>query len=142
MELLSALITLHDPEANRTDFEHFEMAMTFLRPVVDQMAWASGVWFGERLVNLSDASPLLIFWAYQAITIYHRLEGQYGNEVQQHLLLMKEKLKIMSQRWKAGGMGFFFSNFMHKLMLIRGIFTHFECSRNYTDGRTNSSTAQ
>jgi len=98
----SALIALHDPEAIRTDREQFDMTMAFIRPVINDMTWASGVWFGGRLVNISDASPFLLFWAYQAITIYRRLEGQYGHEVKQHMLLMREKLRIMSQRWKAG----------------------------------------
>ncbi|KAF2495903.1 hypothetical protein BU16DRAFT_360464 [Lophium mytilinum] len=98
----SALIALHDPEAKRTDLEQFDMKMAFLGPVVNEMTWASGVWFGDRLVNISDASPFLLFWAYQAITIYRRLEERYGNETQQHMLLMKEKLRLMSLRWKAG----------------------------------------
>jgi len=80
------------------------MMMDFMRPVVNEMVWASGVWFSERLVHASDASPFLLFWAYQAITIYHRLRIQYGEEVEQHLFFMKEKLKMMAARWKAGGM--------------------------------------
>jgi hypothetical protein len=77
--------------------------MLFLRPVVSEMTWASGVWFGDRLVNVADASPFLIFWAYQAITVYRRLEVHYGEEPREHMLLMREKLGIMSRRWKAGG---------------------------------------
>ncbi|KAF2817754.1 uncharacterized protein BDZ99DRAFT_23774 [Mytilinidion resinicola] len=98
----SALIALHDPEARRTDLEQFDMKLVLLGPVVKEMTWASGIWFSERLVNISDASPFLLFWAYQAITIYRRLEARYGNETQQHMLLMKEKLRLMSLRWKAG----------------------------------------
>jgi hypothetical protein len=79
------------------------MAMDFLRPVVHEMTWASGVWFGDRLVNVSNASPLLLFWAYKAITIYRRAKEQFGVEAQQHMSLMEDKLRIMSQRWKAGG---------------------------------------
>jgi hypothetical protein len=82
------------------------MAVGFLRPVVSEMTLASRVWYGERLVDASDASPFLLFWAYQAVTIYHRLERYYGDEVQQYKLFMKEKLRLMSRRWKAGGMDF------------------------------------
>ncbi|KAF2673857.1 hypothetical protein BT63DRAFT_168588 [Microthyrium microscopicum] len=98
----SALIALHDPDAKRADSEYFDLTMEFLKPVVNEMTWASGVWFNDRLVSIADASPFLLFWAYQAITIYRRLEGQYGYEAQQHMLLMNEKLRVMSLRWKAG----------------------------------------
>lgn len=67
------------------------------------MSWASGVWFGERLITVADASPFLLFWAYQSIKIYRRMEAQYNEEVQQHKALMEEKLRIMSRRWQAGG---------------------------------------
>jgi hypothetical protein len=129
----SALIALHDPDAKRTDLEQFDMVMGFLRPVVNEMTWASGVWFNDRLVNVSDASPFLIFWAYQAITIYRRLKGQYGAEVQQHMLLMREKLRIMSQRWKAGGMNVSYPTAGSVLMLSRGIFANPKRPRDHDD---------
>jgi hypothetical protein len=132
-EPFSALITLHDHEGKRTDQEHFDMTMAFLRPVVEDMTWASGVWFGDRLVSIADASPFLLFWAYQAITIYRRLEGHYGEKVQQHMLLMKEKLRVMSLRWKAGGMYIFFDCQLSMLMLARGIFANPKCTRNHND---------
>jgi len=79
------------------------MTTKFLEPVVGEMAWATSVWFNDHLISVADASPLLLFWAYQSITIYRRLERTYGNEVQQCTLLMMEKLKLMSLRWQAGG---------------------------------------
>lgn len=88
----------------RTDKEHFNFAMEVLKPVVDDMSWASGIMFQSRIISIADASPLLLMWAYQAITIYRRLEQRYGNVVQEPLALMQEKLRIMSRRWKVGGM--------------------------------------
>jgi hypothetical protein len=129
----SAFITLHDPEGKRTDREHFDMAMAFLRPVINEMSWASGVWFGERLVHVSDASPFLLFWAYQAMTIYRRLEGYYGEEVQQHKSLMQEKLIIMSKRWKAGGKNISCPPVRVTLILIRGIHKNLKRTRHYSD---------
>jgi hypothetical protein len=137
----SALITLHDPDANRTDPEYYDMAMNFLRPVVNEMTWASGAWISDQLVTIYDASPLLLFWAYQAITVYHRLEGRFGEEAQQHMLLMKDKLRIMSQRWKAGGIDFPLSRVGSLLIRDRGIFANIRCARDYNDGQTQSRVA-
>jgi hypothetical protein len=88
----------------RTDREHFNFAMEVLKPVVDDMSWASGIMFQSRIISIADASPLLLMWAYQAITVYRRLEQRYGDVVQEPLALMQEKLRIMSRRWKVGGM--------------------------------------
>jgi len=70
---------------------------------------------------VSDASPFLLFWAYQAMTIYRRLEGYYGEEVQRHKSLMQEKLIIMSKRWMAGGMNFSCEPVRKTLTPSRGI---------------------
>lgn len=78
--------------------------MEVLKPVVDDMSWASGIMFQSRIISVADASPLLLMWAYQAITIYRRLEQRYGDVVHKPLALMEEKLRIMSRRWKVGGM--------------------------------------
>lgn len=78
--------------------------MEVLKPVVDDMSWASGIMFQSRIISVADASPLLLMWAYQAITIYRRLEQRYGDVVHEPLAVMEEKLRIMSRRWKAGGM--------------------------------------
>jgi hypothetical protein len=86
------------------DREQLELATSLLKPVIEDMTWASGVWFSNRLITVADASPFLMFWAYQAITTYRRLEEVYGKAVNHHMLLMKEKLRLMSQRWKSGGM--------------------------------------
>jgi hypothetical protein len=79
------------------------MAMAFLKPIANEMTWQTGVWYGNHLISVFDASPFLLFWPYQAITIYRRLEQHYGEEGQQHKALMEEKLRIMARRWKGGG---------------------------------------
>jgi hypothetical protein len=66
------------------------------------MANETAVLLMGRLVSIEDASPVLLFWAYQAVTIYRQLLPQHGEEVLQPLLLMNNKLQIMSQRWLAG----------------------------------------
>ncbi|KAF1982763.1 hypothetical protein K402DRAFT_437571 [Aulographum hederae CBS 113979] len=129
----SALFALHDPDAKRADPEYMDFAISLLKPVVHEMTWASGIWFHERLVSVADASPLLLFWAFQAITLYCRLEGQYGYEVEQHMLLMREKLRIMSLRWKAGGMNLFVSTFVSLLISFRSVYGDPTSERDHDD---------
>jgi hypothetical protein len=108
--------------------------MDVIKPVVDDMSWASGIMFQDRMISVADASPLLLLWAYQAITIYRRLEQRYGDEVQGPLALMKEKLRIMSRRWKVGG------KFMLQLIIIlipihfRSLFANLRGTRNHWNG--------
>jgi hypothetical protein len=98
----SALIALHDPESLRTDPQLVQFAVDLLKPVADAMSWDSAIFLSGMLVSVEDASPLLLFWAYQAGTIYNRLVRRYEKENLQGLFRMKEKLRIMSQRWCAG----------------------------------------
>ncbi|OCL08529.1 hypothetical protein AOQ84DRAFT_340229 [Glonium stellatum] len=99
----SALIALYDPGSSRADPEHARFAMDLLKPVADSMSWDSEIFLSGTLVSVEDASPLLLYWAYQAATIYSRLLGRYGSEALQPLGRMKDKLQIMSHRWRAGG---------------------------------------
>jgi hypothetical protein len=77
--------------------------MDLLKPVADTMSWKSGIFLSGVLVSVEDASPLLLLWAYQAATIYNRLLPRYGMEALTPLATMRDKLQIMSIRWKAGG---------------------------------------
>jgi hypothetical protein len=95
----SGLIILHDPTSTRTDKDHFDFAMEVLKPVVDDMSWASGIMFQSRNISIADASPLLLMWAYQSIMVYRRLEQRYGDVVQEPLALIQEKFRIISRRW-------------------------------------------
>jgi hypothetical protein len=74
-----------------------------LKPVADSTAWETKIFLSGILVSVEDASPLLLFWAYQAATIYNRLIRQHDAEALAPLAKMKEKLIVMSRRWKAGG---------------------------------------
>lgn len=108
----------------RTDKDHFNFAMEVLKPVVDDMSWASGIMFQSRIVSVADASPLLLMWAYQAITIYRRLQQRYGDVVCEPLALMEEKLHIMSRRWKVGGMTMPAKVFCPGLTRFRSLFSN------------------
>jgi hypothetical protein len=141
LSFASALIALHDPESARSDLDHFNMAMDFLRPVVNDMSWASGIWFGERHIDISDASPFLLIWSYQAITIYRRLETLYGDEVQQHMSLMEEKLRLQAGRWQAGGMKLFYSCTRTILILGSGLLGNFERARSHDDSHAPANVA-
>lgn len=66
------------------------------------------VFLSGKLVSIEDASPVIIRWAYEAGAIYHRFTRFYDTSSILHLQLMKEKLKIMSQRWLAAGIVWIF----------------------------------
>jgi hypothetical protein len=74
-----------------------------LKPVADSMSWDTTVFLRGHLVSVGDASPLLLYWAYQAANIYNRLMSLYEADNLHLLYLMKDKLEIMSHRWLAGG---------------------------------------
>jgi hypothetical protein len=99
--VFSALINLHDPNGSRTDPEHFQFTLDLLKPVADAMSWDSAVFLSGRFVSVNDASPLLLFWAYQAGTIHQRQISPYNDEALQLLEHMKTKLVVMSSRWRA-----------------------------------------
>lgn len=99
----SALIALHDPQQSRTDPQHMQFTADLLKPVVDSMSWDSTVFLRGTMVSVGDASPLLLYWAYQAGTIYDRLLSLYGADSLQLLFQMRGKLLVMSRRWLAGG---------------------------------------
>lgn len=99
----SGLIALHDPQSLRIDQQHMQFAIDMLMPVVESMAWDSKIFLSGFRVSVGDASPLLLLWAYQASTIYNRLLSQYQKESLFLLYQMKLKLRVMSQRWLAGG---------------------------------------
>ncbi|RFU31608.1 hypothetical protein B7463_g4737, partial [Scytalidium lignicola] len=98
----SALIALHDPDSFRTDPQHLQFAVDLLKPLADAMSWDSAIFLSGTLVSVNDASPLLLFWAYEAGTIYNRLMPHYERDTLELLYQMKEKLRIMSHRWQAG----------------------------------------
>lgn len=96
------------------------MALDLLKPVTDSMVSDSQVFLNGILVSVEDASPMLLFWAYQAGSIYNRLAGQYDVDALLPLIEMKEKLVIMSRRWKAGGksiVSHYINNSIHCHML-------------------------
>jgi hypothetical protein len=97
------------------------MALDLLKPVTDSMVSDSQIFLNGILVSVGDASPMLLFWAYQAGSIYNRLVGQYDSDALMPLIEMKEKLGIMSRRWKAGGKSF--SSFTKSKNLFDGILT-------------------
>jgi hypothetical protein len=96
------LIALHDPDRLRPDSFVHELVTGILKPVADAMANETAILLMGRLVSINDASPLLLFWAYQAATIYRQLLPIHGENLLQPLFLMNNKLQIMSQRWLAG----------------------------------------
>jgi hypothetical protein len=101
--LRSAIIALHDPTGLRNDPRQDHIALDLLKPVADSTTWETKIFLSGVLVSVEDASPLLLFWAYQAATIYNRLIRQHDAEALAPLAKMKEKLIVMSRRWKAGG---------------------------------------
>lgn len=80
-----------------------QLTADLLKPVADSMSWDSAVFLRGTLVSVGDASPLLLHWAYQAGTIYNRLLSTYEADSLHLLYQMREKLRIMSHRWLAGG---------------------------------------
>jgi hypothetical protein len=99
----SALIALHDSIPSHSIPEHNHIAMALLKPVANAMTWDTRIFLSGILVSVEDASPLLLFWAYQAASIYNDLMSQYDAEALAPLGKMREKLQIMSRRWKVGG---------------------------------------
>ncbi|KAF2424925.1 hypothetical protein EJ08DRAFT_408390 [Tothia fuscella] len=95
----SSLILLHDPKPLLVE-NH--MALDLLKPVTASMLEDSKIFMRGNIVSVEDASPMLLFWAYQAASIYNRLVGRFDSDALLPLLQMKEKLIIMSRRWKAG----------------------------------------
>jgi hypothetical protein len=76
-----------------------------LRPVVDSMSWDSAIYVNGLVVEVVDASPLLMSWPYQAGKIYLRLKERYGESAEflNPLKQMYDKLVLMARRWKVGG---------------------------------------
>lgn len=99
----SALIILHDPTDTRNDWDHVESIMQYMECTLTEMSAASGVWFRNRFVSLSNASPFLVFWPYHVMTVINRLPWQQNAEAERIMRLMLEKLRLMSKRWLLGG---------------------------------------
>ena len=97
------MIILHDLEKVKSDWEHIETMMGFLRPTVHEMSVASGAWYRDRFVSVADASPFLVFWPYHVLTVLHRVPIDQIEGVEMIMRLMQEKLSIMSRRWLLGG---------------------------------------
>ena len=102
-------------------------ALEFLRPVAQESYTASTIWFRKRPLTLQHASPLLLFWTYQAALTFLRIsywfqtlrqyerpesmqfypEPNYGTsimEANQGVATMRQKLYLLSNQWCAAGM--------------------------------------
>ncbi|KAF2108583.1 hypothetical protein BDV96DRAFT_652834 [Lophiotrema nucula] len=97
----SALIALHDHQSLRTDEAYVDTVLSYLKPILDLMSWDSNIFINGTMVRVEDASPLLLTWPYQAARIYNRLPEEYEETLVSPMKQMKEKLKVMSRRWKA-----------------------------------------
>lgn len=94
---------LQEPNGIERHATQISVLMAFLDPVIRHMAAATGTWFQNRFISIADASPFLVFWPYHIMSVLLQAQRHHNIEYQHVMVLMQEKLRIMSGRWLLGG---------------------------------------
>ncbi|OQV03459.1 Fungal specific transcription factor domain-containing protein [Cladophialophora immunda] len=128
-----ALVELHSPDLSeaadvatvnwQAKTKSKQEALNLLRPVASQAYHESGVWFRNRPFTLSQATPLLLPWTYQAAVMFLQLShwfqmikllhgksdlGRLSEENEQCIIeanrgvaSMMRKLSLLGGQWRA-----------------------------------------